>query len=395
VRAAALGAALLLAGAAGCGGDEPRPPNVIVEGPASGPAADGGATAASATGAGERPPGAEEGGGTAPGAGQGDGPAETTPTAAPRRPPARQLRGGRVLFPFAGTSAPEGLLKRLRRGEAAGVILLGRNIGSPQQVRALTRSLRRAAREGGRPPPLITIDQEGGTVKRLPGAPRRSPPQLAAQDSAAAARAEGRATARTLRAAGVNVDFAPVADVVRRGSALERERRGFGSDPNRVVRLAGAFAAGLRDGGVAATTKHFPGFGAARGNTDDAPQRIGLSAAALRRTDMEVFARLRAVPLVMLSSAVYPALDERPAVLSRRIVTGELRDRIGFRGVTVTDDLETPALAGRDAPVQAARAGADLLLFARTYRAAARAAERVPADRDAHARIDALRRALR
>jgi len=332
--------------------------------------------------------------------------------AALQRPPtAAELAGGHVVFPFAGTRPPRALLARLRRGEAAGVILLGRNVGSPARLRALTRRLRAAVPRGA-PPPLVMADQEGGSVKRLPGAPSRSAPEMAATGDPAVARAEGLATARTLLAAGVNVDLAPVVDVVRRGGALAEEGRGFGPTAAGASRFGAAFAAGLRAGGVAATAKHFPGFGAAAANTDFGTETIGLSARTLQAVDRPPFAAAIAAgaQLVMLSSAIYPAYSRAPAVLSRRVVETQLRAGLGFGGATISDDLEAPALASRGgaagAAIRAARAGVDLLLFARTYRGAARATRALAAAIRARrvdraqleaglARIVALRRTLR
>ncbi len=114
------------------------------------------------------------------------------------------------------------------------------------------------------------IDQEGGLVRRLPAPPTRSAADLGAEGPRAA-RAAGRAAGRALAAAGINVDLAPVADVARPGSALEADGRTFGRSPGRVAGAATAFADGLREGGVAAAAKHFPGIGAARVSTDEAP----------------------------------------------------------------------------------------------------------------------------
>jgi beta-N-acetylhexosaminidase len=132
---------------------------------------------------------------------------------------------------------------------------------------------------------------------------------------------------------------------------------------------------------VLATAKHLPGFGAARRNTDDAPQRIDLPLDTLRSVDETPFAQLidRGIDAVMLSTAVYPALDERPAALSRLWIRGELRRRLGFRGVSISDDLGTPAVSafGSDAQraVLAVAAGIDLPLFTAGYRSGAQAAE--------------------
>ena len=148
-----------------------------------------------------------------------------------------------------------------------------------------------------------------------------------------------------MRAAGANVDLAPVADVARPGSVLAGQGRTFGTTAAAVAGAAAAFAGGLREAGVAATAKHFPGLGAATETTDAAAVRITVPARRLRSVDMAPFAALirRHVPLVMLGTAVYPSLDpDAPAALSRPIATGQLRDRLGFDGVTVTDALDTP-----------------------------------------------------
>jgi beta-N-acetylhexosaminidase len=294
----------------------------------------------------------------------------------------RQLAGQHVIFPFAGRTPPPALVRRIRRGEAAGVLFLGGNLGTPAQVRALTRRLQAVPRPRGlRQPLLLMVDQEGGSVKRLPGAPRRSAPQMAATGDPAVARAEGRATARTLRAAGMNVDLAPVVDVVRPESELQTEGRGFGYSARDASRFGAAFARGLGEGHVAAAAKHFPGFGAAVSNTDQGPVRIAVDRATLHRVDRRPFAAATraGAPMVMLASATYPALSAKPAVLSKAVVQGELRRDLKFKGVTISDDLAAPAFAAHGgsagAAVQAARAGVDLLLFAGTYEGADAAAD--------------------
>jgi beta-N-acetylhexosaminidase len=347
------------------------------------------------------------------GCGSSGGTVRDAPKSAVARLTPEQLAGQHVIFPFSGRRPPRALLARIRRGQAAGVVFLGPNLGTPAQVRALTRRLRRV-----RPPPgvaaplLLMVDQEGGSVKRLPGAPVDSAPAMGASGDPAVARAEGRATAVTLRAAGMNVDLAPVVDVVRPGSALQAEGRGFGSTAAIAARFGAAFAHGLAAGGVAATAKHFPGFGAATVNTDESAVRIDLSRQELRTVDRPPFvAATRAgARLVMLASAVYPALSPLPAVLSRQVVAGQLRRGARFRGVTISDDLQAPLFDAYGGPagaaVRAARAGVDLLLFARSYRGAAHAAHALAravrtgrVDRGAleraTARVLALRRSLR
>jgi beta-N-acetylhexosaminidase len=308
----------------------------------------------------------------------------------------RQAVGQHMIFAYDGLTPPAALRRRIARGEAAGVILFARNVRSAGQVRAAMRSLQAIRRPAGlRAPLLVMADQEGGPVRRIPGAPQRA---AASVGSAKHAREDGLAAARTLRRAGVNMDLAPVADVGRPGAALTRERRTYGSSPDTVASRADAFAGRLRAGGVRATAKHFPGFGAASINTDDAAQRISIPLATLRRTDEPPFARLIAggVDAVMLSTAVYPALDERPAAFSAKWIGDELRGRLGFGGVAITDDLGTPAVArfgdNRARAVLAVRAGVDLPLFAASYRAGAQAAEGLlAAARDGRLQASALR----
>ncbi|MCU0308389.1 MAG: beta-N-acetylhexosaminidase [Thermoleophilia bacterium] len=335
------------------------------------------------------------------------------PGPAPADLTARQLAGQRVVTPFAGTTPPGSLLARVRRGEIGGVILFGANVRSVAQTRRMVRRLQAEPRPRGLPPLLVMVDQEGGLVKRLPGPPTRSAAAMGRTGRRALAAGEGRATGRLLRAAGANVNLAPVLDVARPGTTMDRTGRAFGGRPALVTRMGVAFAQGLEATGVAATAKHFPGLGAAPVNTDDAAVRIGVSLATLRRVDEAPFRaaiQRRAVRLVMLSSAVYPALDPvRPATLSPRIARSELRGRLGFGGVTITDALDTPAIApyGNTARVarRAAGAGADLLLYAGTETTAGQAVDALAraygsgalprADfRAAVARVLALRRSI-
>ncbi len=280
-----------------------------------------------------------------------------------------QLAGQRMVYGFPGTRPPPDLVRRIRRGEAGAVLLLGSNVPSRRTAAALTARLQAIPRPPALDAPLLVmIDQEGGRVRRLPAPPTRSAADLGAAGPRAA-RAAGRAAGRVLARAGINVNLAPVADVARPGSALERDERTFGRSPGRVAGAAVAFAAGLGDTGVVPGAKHFPGIGAAAISTDLAPVRIRLSATRLRRIDLRPFRALIShdVPMIMLGTAVYPSLDPRaPAALSRAVATDLLRGELGFVGVSATDALDTPALAPVGRPgvvaVRAARAGSDLLI---------------------------------
>jgi beta-N-acetylhexosaminidase len=273
-----------------------------------------------------------------------------------------QQVGQVVVLSFSGKAVPGYVREGLREKRIAGVILFGGNISGPDQLRALTRDLRR---QGGKP--IVAVDQEGGKVRRVlwagPGAAQ--PDQLARGTT----RSDAEAAARVLRAAGVTVTFAPVADVPSvRDAALAG--RSFSRDPRLASDAVRAAVRGWRAGGIAATAKHFPGLGAAPANTDDAVVTIKRSREALDAVDLPPFkaAIAAGVPLVMVGHARYPALDRsRIASQSRPIVSGLLRGELGFRGVVVTDSLEAQAslVTGRITTVseRALRAGADLLLL--------------------------------
>jgi len=314
-------------------------------------------------------------------------PSASAPAAQAAGPAARltveQAVGQMVIGSLPGTTVPDGLARRIRRGELGGVILFARNYASHAQLRRLTARLQAERRRAPRPlrdtPLLIMIDQEGGLVKRLPGAPNLSPVEVGERGSAAFARRTGVATARNLRGVGVNVDLAPVLDLGLPGSSVRQLGRTYGATAADVARLGGAFADGLAAGGVLATAKHWPGLGRGPANEDERLNRIAVPLRTLRATDEAPFrdAARRGVPMVMVSTGIYPALDERPAMFSRRVTTGELRGWAGFRGVIVTDDLEVPAVAHltpERKALAAVRAGNDLLLFCQTDAAALRGA---------------------
>jgi beta-N-acetylhexosaminidase len=318
------------------------------------------------------------------------GRAATPPRAAPVRP------GSVILLSFDGTRLPAYVRRILRRGDAAGVFLQPGNVASPAQLRSLAAAVRGAG--GG--DALVAVDQEGGDVRAVPWAgPVAAPPAVG---DAAAIRSAYGAAARTLRAAGVTVDFAPVADAPR-GPGSFIAARAFAGGAADVA----AAVSGLRAGGVAATPQHFPGLGAATVNTDDGPADVSGPAAE----DLDPFrAAIRAgAPLVMVSSATYPALDPDHIAAQSPAVLGDLlRRRLGFRGVVVTDSLEAGAVTAtgslEHAAVASVRAGCDLLLttgpgsWIRVRRALGAAVARSPAFAarlgDAARRVASLRAAV-
>lgn len=292
--------------------------------------------------------------------------------------------GRLVVLRFAGTSAPAYVREALHDGRAAGVILFRDNLTSPAQARTLTAQLRR----GSRSPPLICVDQEGGEVRVVPWAgPARSAAQQAATGTE---RADATAAARVLRAAGINVSLAPVADVPSvPGAALAP--RAFSTDFARAAESVAESIRGWRKGGVAPAVKHFPGLGGATVNTDDGSVTIARSATQLRRRDLLPFraAIVVGTPLVMVGHALYPALDRgRIASQSKAAIEGLLRGELGYRGVVITDSTEAAAVQEVTGLAQAAvrnvRAGVDIILttgrgsYGKVYRALLAEARRDP-----------------
>jgi beta-N-acetylhexosaminidase len=316
----------------------------------------------------------------------------------------RHQVGQLVVMRFNGAGPPAYVPRALRAGRASGVILFRDNVASRADLRRLIRVVQRGARGSA----LVATDQEGGDIRNLPWAR-----PLAGQDAAATparARADARGAARDLRAAGLNVNLAPVGDVAGRAGSVMRGRA-FPGGAEQVAALTRAAVEGYRGTRVAATVKHFPGLGAASENTDNAPVTLARTPQQLVGEDLLPFRAAIAarVPLVMASHAVYPSLDPTAiASQSRYVLHRLLRERLGFRGVVVTDSIEAKAVTDRSGPARAAvrsvRAGADLVLTTgagshlRVLRALVAEARRSPAFRariaESAARILALKRDL-
>jgi beta-N-acetylhexosaminidase len=267
----------------------------------------------------------------------------------------RQQVGQVTISSFQGTRVPAYLRRRLGGDETAGVILFGFNADTPAQWRRLTGALQRNAHGGA----LMMVDQEGGDVRTVGWAGPTAGQPL--QGTPEAVRRSARAAALQLRTVGVNVNLAPVADVPA-GGASAMSSRAFAGDSGAVAARTRAAIEGMWSARLAATAKHFPGLGRAEVNTDDA--------GATSTPDLAPFrAAIQArVPLMMLSHALYPALDTRRiGSQSPRVVGGLLRGQLGFDGVVVTDSLEAQAVLDRSGVAAAAersvRAGVDLILM--------------------------------
>jgi beta-N-acetylhexosaminidase len=278
--------------------------------------------------------------------------------------PLRRAVGELLVTAFDGTAAPGYLRRRLRDGQGAGVILFGGNVVDAAQLRRLTRSIQRAARGGA----LIATDQEGGEIRNVPFAgPVSGQSEVS---SPAAAGAAARQAARGLRDGGVNVNLAPVADVEPPVGGGALPGRLYPGPPRRVASLTTAALRAHAREGVAATVKHYPGLGRATVNTDDGSATIGASRAALEAADLEPYRAAVAAdaPLVMAGHALYPAFDPADiASQSRVLLTDVLRERLGFRGVAITDSIEAQAVLDRSgvatAAVRSVAAGADVVLM--------------------------------
>lgn len=284
---------------------------------------------------------------------------------------------------FTGTAVPEALRAKLERGEAGATIVFKRNLviasGADGErcdldaVVALARELRRRAPDGT--PALLAVDQEGGRVQRVRAPATVWPPMqahdgFAEPEDAAIAERVGRAIGDELRALGFDIDFAPVLDVHTNPTNPVIGDRAFGVDPEAVARRALAFARGLDAAGVLACGKHFPGHGDTATDSHLELPRIDHAWDRLERVELLPFRRAAAagLPMIMTAHVVFAAIDpDRPATLAEPVVTGLLRDRLGYRGVIVSDDLDMRAIADHmgvgAAAVAAVRAGCDALLL--------------------------------
>jgi beta-N-acetylhexosaminidase len=296
----------------------------------------------------------------------------------------REKIGQLLMLGFKGsTAADTALMTRDLREHGVGSVILfdrdmtttidsgapaRRNIESPAQVAALTAHLQAQART----PLLVAIDQEGGRVNRLKpdyGFPETiSHEELGRQDDLAATTRHAEATARTLAGAGINFNLAPVVDLDANPAnpIIKGKRRSFSADPEVVARHAAAWVRAHRAQGILSCAKHFPGHGSAAGDT-----HLGFVDVTQTWHERELipFQRLIDAGLcdsVMSAHVFHSGLDAKlPATLSRAVITGRLREQMGFRGVVLSDDLGMGAIASKygleEAVIGALNAGVDLV----------------------------------
>ena len=249
---------------------------------------------------------------------------------------------------------------------------MGRNIQPPGQMGATITDLQNRAQAEGLPPLFVAVDQEGGRVQRLgpPHYAKRAAAREIGQSSPELARAAAREIGAELRELGFNFDFAPVLDVDSNPQNPVIGDRSYGIDPEKVAALGVAAMRGFQeDAGVLACGKHFPGHGDTDTDSHFALPRITHDLAHLEAVDLVPFrtAIAAGIAAIMTSHILFPALDPTlPATLSPAILTGLLRQKLGFSGLIITDDLEMKGVAAgwgaAEAAVLAVEAGADILL---------------------------------
>jgi len=244
---------------------------------------------------------------------------------------------GSLMLDIAGTWLTAEDRQLLRQPEVAGLILFGRNIEHPRQVRELSSAIRAL-----RPDLLLAVDQEGGRVQRLRQGFVRLPAMRAIADNANAevlAEHCGWLMATEVLAVGLDLSFAPVLDLDHQRSAVVGSRA-FEADAQRATQLAAAFIRGMNAAGMAATGKHFPGHGWAEADSHVAIPVDERSLEQIRATDLQPFAQLsRQLAAVMPAHVIYPQVDDRPAGFSRRWLQEILRGELQFSGVIFSDDL--------------------------------------------------------
>jgi beta-N-acetylhexosaminidase len=295
---------------------------------------------------------------------------------------ASQLAGQRVIYSYSGRTPPASLLHLIRRGEAGGVIFFAGNFHDKTQFARAVQKLEAANASKSNPargyPLLLMTDQEGGQVRRLPGAPVPSAKWIGSRASASAralqARKAGQGAGQNLLSFGLNVNLAPVLDVFRSpGDFDDRYQRSYSNNPRIVSTLGADFITAQQRVGVAATAKHFPGLGPATANQNTDVRRVVIRTPARTVQSVDEYpyraAIVAGVKLVMVSWATYPGLGSgSPAGLSPAIVQGQLRQRLGFKGVTITDAIGAGALTAvgstQTRALRAAQAGMQLILSA-------------------------------
>jgi beta-N-acetylhexosaminidase len=302
----------------------------------------------------------------------------------------RQKIGQRFLVGFRGEALNREERLAFEQCSFGGFILFAHNCCEPRQILSLCRSLWECASEE---PPFIAIDQEGGRVHRLPPPFTHFPAaaSIGKRNDRKLAHQLGRAAAKELAWAGINLNFAPVLDVNSNPHNPVIGDRSFGSDPDRVIEIGSAWWQGLREGGIIPCGKHFPGHGDTAKDSHNEVPVIEKSLDTLTSVHLPPFARAcrKQIESLMTAHVRYAALHpDMPATLSERVITGLLRHQLGYDGVVFSDDMEMKAISGNhgveEAALLAVQAGVDVLLYGRDLDSAIKAFEYLSAESERH-----------
>lgn len=282
----------------------------------------------------------------------------------------REMLGQKLVFGFHGTQLTEEFKELIRRYKIGNVILFLRNVESASQLRQLCSEIQTLIREETGYPAFIIIDQEGGMVSRLPEDAVDVPGAmaLAATGDPENARLASEITIRQLRGLGANFNMAPVLDVNSNPANPVIGVRSFGDDPERVAAFGCASIAPYENSGVLCCVKHFPGHGDTAVDSHLGLPRVDKTEEELEQLELIPFRRAIAAgaPAVMMSHVLFPNIadDQLPCTMSRRMVTDLLRNKLGFRGLVLTDCMEMLAIQKHygtpQGVVAAIRAGVDL-----------------------------------
>lgn len=279
--------------------------------------------------------------------------------------------GQMMMIGIQGTKVDDNSLYMLHQFHMGGVILFDRNMDSPEQVKQLTSDLQAQSNE--KVPLFIGIDEEGGDVVRM--AEKLTPPpsqkEIGATGDIEQAKTWAIKTAKSLKEMGINVNFAPVADV---GS---NDKRSYSTDTNTVIDFVRAATKGYQQENIIYSLKHFPGIGKGKVDSHIDSSSIDVVKEVLMTEDILPFKTIidENEPndyFILVSHLKYPALDEEyPASLSSKIMTDLLRNKLGYKGIIITDDMEMGAVANhndfRSIGVNAVKAGADIVLVCHEY----------------------------
>lgn len=282
----------------------------------------------------------------------------------------KEAAGRHLIIGVEGKRVTTSMVRQFEKTHAGGLILFARNFESPAQIKRLIFNLQKKL---GRKL-LVAVDQEGGRVIRFTKGITQFPDALSigTRKDVEFVKRQGRIEAEELKILGIDINLAPVLDVLGKQKNPAIGNRSYGHDPKWVAKLGAARIKALQENGVAACAKHFPGLGPATLDPHHRLPKISIRLNEIRKIHLLPFrVAIRAgVRAVMSTHVLYPALDpdkSKPATFSKKMIQGLLRRRLGFRGLILTDDLEMGALRSfgevGTAAVKAVRAGHDRVLI--------------------------------